>query len=107
MTVAVTKIVHAKIALLANGAYVDTGPGTGSEERNVRAALIGLGDAVHTFGNVSAGGLRNALAGNDVLYIPELEIGALNPSAGAAAAIRNFVGHGHTLVINADDSNHS
>src|SRR5688500_14035003 len=90
------------VAVFDNGSFVDTfSGGTGAESDNVQASLASLGHTVSVFTGTSASAINSALAGKDVLLIPEQERGnlvaALDPAA--RAAIQNFVSNGGGLVI--------
>jgi Ca2+-binding RTX toxin-like protein len=92
----------AHIALFANTKYVDNFPDGGlgdSEVRNLNATLNKQGHKVSEFTNRSASGLTAALAGKDVVVIPEQEIGPLTLSGAAAEVLRDFVATGHTLIL--------
>jgi Ca2+-binding RTX toxin-like protein len=105
LTVAVGELEHAKIAIFANPTYVDTTddptePDQDAEYLNMRAGLIADGDSVTPFTGITASALSAALNGRDVLVIPELENAALVLAPDAAKVVRDFVGHGGTLVMN-------
>ena len=102
MSIAVQQLKKAKVALLANPAYVDTTTSGNGEAHNLAEALKGLGHKVRTFTDISAAGLAKALDGRDVLVLPELEKAALPLSADALAVLRDFVGHGGTLIVGGD-----
>ena len=102
MTVAVNELEGAKIAIFSNGTYVDTSPTSGEYQR-LSAGLIADGHEVTPFTGISASDLSTALSGEQVLVIPELEKASLVLAADAEKVIRDFVGHGGTLVINGDN----
>ena len=102
MSIAVKELKEAKVALFANGGYVDTAPG--EEYANLRAALLARGHKVKDFTDASATGLESALDGRKVLVIPELELGAFPLSAESIAVIRDFVARGGTLIIGGSSS---
>lgn len=93
----------AKIALFDNPAYVDTANnGVLSESDNVQATLtISLGHTVTPFTGITAVDFTAALAGKDILLIPELENGNLGADLTVAArgVISNFVANGGGLII--------
>lgn len=93
--------VGARVALFDDAAYVDTANGLDSEADNVAASLTALGHSVTTFTGTSAAAFSAALAGADVLVVPELETAALAPAlAGdARAAIAAFVASGGGMVV--------
>ena len=91
----------ADVALFANTAYVGYSPGaSGDEASNVEATLISQGHTVTTFTGITATDFNNAVAGQDVLAIPELENGDLNTDLDAAArtAIADFVNSGGVFI---------
>lgn len=76
------------VAVLANGAYVDTGPmESGGEVANLVEDLEAGGHTVREFDDISPAGLTAALDGADVLAIPELE----NSEEGGAGPRGNLV----------------
>ncbi|HEX8067366.1 MAG TPA: Calx-beta domain-containing protein [Thermoleophilaceae bacterium] len=88
----------AQVALFDDTAYVGS-----PEAGNVQSSLLAQGHGVLTFADESADGLRTALAGRDVLLIPDLAGGtdldtALSPTA--REVIRQFVADGGGFVIN-------
>ncbi len=90
-----------RIALFDNSAYVDTtSVGAGAESDNLQATLLGQGHAVTTFTGTTATAISAALAGADLLIIPEQENAALAPALDSAArqAIRAFVESGHGFI---------
>ena len=92
----------ANVALFADTAYVDYSPGDpDSEASNLQATLESLGHTVTTFTGITTGAWTAALAGANVLAIPEQEAGAIFPDleAGAVTAIQNFVNSGKGLII--------
>jgi uncharacterized repeat protein (TIGR01451 family) len=93
----------AKIALFDNPAYVDTANnGVLSESDNVQATLTtSLGHTVTPFTGITAADFTTALAGKDILLIPELENGNLGADLTVAArgVISNFVANGGGLII--------
>jgi len=93
----------ANVALFYNTAYVNVGPGTGDEATNVQDSLIARGHSVTTFTSTNAAGLSTALAGQDALVIPELEVAPLAPDLNAAArdVIHGFVSGSGQLVVHA------
>ena len=97
MSVAVTKLKHAKIALFANGAYVD-----GGEYHNLKDTLKADNYKVKSFTNESAQGFATALDGRQVLVIPSMEVLGLGLTNALIKEVRDFVGHGGTLVICGD-----
>jgi uncharacterized repeat protein (TIGR01451 family) len=84
-------------------AFVDTGgpSQTGGESDNVQASLAYLGHTVSTFTGIDAADFTAALAGQDVLLIPELENGDLGAALSPAAkiVIAEFVAGGGGLII--------
>jgi hypothetical protein len=94
----------ASIAVFDNPSYVDTLGAAFSESDTIQASLVSLGHTVTTFTGLTAADFTAALAGKDVLVIPEQEIGAIAPALSAAAktAIQNFVAGGGGLVISCD-----
>ena len=95
----------ANIALFADTTYVDYNVGNSSSEAsNMQAALEAGGNTVTPFVGVDASSWNAALAGKQVLVIPEQENGTIAPAlaAGAVTAVQNFVSGGGTLIV-ADD----
>lgn len=92
----------ANVALFSNTTYVDYDPGnSNAEASNLEATLTALGHTVMTFTGITATDINNAVAGKDILVIPEIEEDDLNPDLDAAArtAIANFVSAGGTLIV--------
>jgi Ca2+-binding RTX toxin-like protein len=88
----------ANVALFNDTTYVGN-----AESSNVQSVLQSQGHTVFTFTDESAGGIASALAGRDVLLIPDLAGGtdlhtALTGSA--RETIRQFVEAGGGFVIN-------
>ena len=100
MSVAVNELKQAKIAIFANGDYVDTAPG--QEYQNLKSTLKADGYSVKAFTDKSAQGFATALDGRQVLVIPEMEVLGLGLTNALIKVIRDFVGHGGTLVISGD-----
>jgi cysteine-rich repeat protein len=102
----------AKVALFADGAYVDVVDDDGdggfaeAEVLNLQASLTQRGHTVRTFSGISSDDFATALIGQDVLLIPELEKGILEPalSDAAKAAIGSFVRGGGGLIVHTSDS---
>jgi Thrombospondin type 3 repeat len=92
------------VLVFDNPSYVDTAGGTSSESDNIQASLTSLGHAVATFTDITDTGIAAAIAGKDVLLIPELENGDLAAALSSAAktTIANFVASGHGLIVNRD-----
>jgi hypothetical protein len=96
----------ANVALFADTTYVDYNVGNSSSEAsNMQAALASVGNAVTPFVGTDVGSWTTALAGKQVLVIPEQEKG---PSLGGAlppatiTAIDTFVTGGGTLIVAED-----
>jgi hypothetical protein len=90
------------VALFSNTTYVDYRPGNiAAEASNLQATLMSEGQTVTTFTGITAAAINAAVAGNQVLAIPELETHVLNPDLDAAArtAIANFVNGGGLLLM--------
>lgn len=95
----------AVVALFADTGYVDYNVGDlGAEASNLEASLADLGHTVNTFTGTATGDWSTALAGVDVLAIPEQESGAIYPDLdpGAVTAIQDFVSNGGSLIISED-----
>ena len=90
-----------RVALFVNGSYVDYGTGTGNEAGNLEETLTSLGHDVTTFTGTTASDIEAALAGADVLAIPEQELSPMDYALDTAgrAAIADFVSGGGTLVL--------
>jgi|GEM_PF-6536101 len=91
----------ANIAVFDDPAFVDTTGGPTSESDEVQAALTFLGHSVTTFTGITAADFSAALAGQDILLIPELEHGDLGAALSPAAitVISDFVANGGGLII--------
>ena len=96
----------ASVALFADTAYVDYSVGSSSSEAsNMQAALESVGNTVTPFVGTAVGAWTTALAGKQVLVIPEQEVG---PSLGGAlppatiTAVDTFVTGGGTLIVAED-----
>ena len=101
-SLAAMKLVGAKVAVFDNGSFVDTnGTISGNESDTIQASISSLGHTVSTFIDITEPGFATALAGQDVLVIPEQERGVIGPalSPGAIDTIREFVADGGSLVI--------
>jgi subtilisin-like proprotein convertase family protein/formylglycine-generating enzyme required for sulfatase activity len=96
------------VAVFDDPAYVDTagGPANENESDNVQATLASLGYSVTTFSGTSGAAWTTALAGADVVLIPELENSALASAldAAAIAALEDFVEGGGGLVVHGADT---
>ena len=95
----------ANIALFADTAFVDYVVGNSSSEAsNMQATLEAAGHVVTPFTGTAAASWTAALAGKQVLVIPEQEDGEIAPALPAATitVIQNFVNGGGTLIV-ADD----
>jgi Ca2+-binding RTX toxin-like protein len=105
LAVAAPPELTATVALMDNPTYTDTSV-AGGESDNVQASLAAQGHSVTTFTDISAAGFTAALAGKDVLLIPEQETMDLAPDLSEAArnVIRDFVSRGGRFVINGDHS---
>jgi len=79
------------VAVFDNPTHVDTEDLPSSESDTVQAAITALGHSVSTFTDASDSGFTAALAGKDVLVIPEIEFAQLVLSPAAAAVVTNFV----------------
>jgi hypothetical protein len=98
--------IHAvQVAFFSNGSFNDTS----WEAPNLNAAITSLGHSTTSFSGTTQANFANALAGADVLVIPELEIGNLNAalSAGAKTEITNFVNGGGGIVVVGDGAGRS
>lgn len=99
-----------QIALFNNGSYVDIdneGDVCESEVENLLASIDSFGGhSVATFSGIAAADFTAALAGKQVLIIPELEEGDLAPdlSPEALAAIADFVSQGGRLLVFGDSN---
>lgn len=90
------------VALFNNTTYVDYIPGNpDSEASNLQATLQSQGSRIMTFSGITAADFTAAVAGKNILAIPELETSDLNPDLDAAArtAIFNFVDGGGILLM--------
>jgi hypothetical protein len=86
----------ADVALFYNNTYVDTT----DEAADVLATLNLQGHTVNTFTGITATDFNNAVAGMDVLVIPELETADLNSAmdSTARASIANFISNGGIFI---------
>jgi hypothetical protein len=90
------------VAVFDNGSFVDTANNSYlSESDNVQATLSGLGHSVTTFTGFAVADFTAAFSANQVVLIPELEVGDLNASLTPAArtVIANAVAGGKRLVV--------
>lgn len=97
----------ANIALFSDTNYIDYDPtftDSDSEGSNLQATLEAAGHTVTPFTGTTAAEWSAALAGADILVIPEQENGAIAPDleVGAVTAIQNFVAGGGGLLITDD-----
>lgn len=105
MLFAVLPAFGANVALYSDTSYIDYDPAfldSGSEGSNLQAALELLGHTVTPFTGTSTAEWSAAIAGADVLVIPEIEIDcalAGDLDAGAVTAIQNFVNGGGPLLV--------
>ncbi|MBN2389548.1 MAG: YncE family protein, partial [Anaerolineae bacterium] len=91
----------AVIAVFDDPAYVDTGGGTDSESDNVQAGLAAMGHIVVPFTGIDEMAWSTALAGANVLVIPELEVNSNlgnNLSPAVRAVVADFVNQGGGLI---------
>lgn len=94
------------VALFFDPAYVDTDTGGGGEAYNMQQTLLTQGFTVNTFIGTSTAAWTAALAGADVVVVPELAnddgLGSdLEP--GALAALRSFIAGGKRLIVSSDE----
>jgi hypothetical protein len=95
----------ASVALFADTTYVDYSVGNSSSEAsNMQAALQSVGNTVTPFVGTAVGAWTTALAGKQVLVIPEQEVSAIGPALPPATitAIDSFVTGGGTLIVAED-----
>ena len=94
------------VAVFDNPLYVRTDGTDAAESDNVQDALEAYGFTVSTFTDFSAAGFQAALAGRDVLVIPEQHVASLASVLGTAAgdAIENFVAAGGNLIVHGEQS---
>ena len=90
-----------KVALFYDSTYGDLNPGGGGESFNLKGSLETAGYTVTTFSGLTAAGWTAALAGQQVLAIPELQTAGLETAREPAAvtAIHNFVNAGGRLMM--------
>ena len=106
VSIAAGAVNAANVALFADTTYVNYSVGDSSAEAsNMQAALQSAGNSVTPFVGTAVGAWTTALAGKQVLVIPEQEVG---PSIGGAlpaatiTAINTFVTGGGTLIVAED-----
>lgn len=94
----------ANVALFADTAYVDYDPGNSDAEASNMQRALQRSNTVSTFIGVTAVEWTAALAGQDVLVIPEQENGDLAPALPPATitVIQNFVNGGGRLIVAED-----
>jgi hypothetical protein len=101
-----TRLRTRRIAVYADGAYVDALPD--GELRNSDQTLERLGQARTLFTGVSDSEWGTALAKAQVLFLPELEQDSLNdalpPASAVPQLVRDFVSRGGTLIAAEDPS---
>ena len=90
-----------RAAVWNDPAYVNSDVGTNSEQVNMRASLASRGHVAKPFQGISAAEWSNALAGADVLVVPDLETADPTPVLNAIVQteIADFVKRGGLLVI--------
>jgi hypothetical protein len=100
---ALTGLAHAQgaVAVFFDPAYVDTSASPAGEATNLVASLAALGYTVTTFTGTSEAEWRAAMAGQQVLVIPELEGDPLSPALDLRTRIfiASFVARGGTLIV--------
>lgn len=89
------------VVVFDDPSYVDTGGSSSNESDTIQATLADQEHTVTTFTGTSQASWAAALAGKDVIVIPELEQGDLAPdlAAGAITEITNFVSGGRKLLL--------
>jgi len=95
----------ANVALFADTTYVDyTPPSSSSEAYNMQVALTSMGHTVTPFTGTTGAAWTTALAGAQVLVVPEQENGQIagNLDAAAVTAIQSFVSGGGILIVGED-----
>jgi hypothetical protein len=92
------------VVVFSDGAYVDLATNTAGEAYNIRKTLEAQGNTVTTFTGTDQASWDTALAGQDVLVLPELQNGDLNAAltSGARAAIVAHVQNGGGLIATMD-----
>jgi hypothetical protein len=92
------------VVVFSDGTYVDLATNTSGEAYNIRKTLEAQGNTVTTFTGTDQASWDTALAGQDVLVLPELQNGDLNAalSSGARAAIVAHVQNGGGLIATMD-----
>jgi autotransporter-associated beta strand protein len=95
-----------KVVVFDDPLYVDTGNTATSESDTVQATLSALGHTVSTFTGTTDAAWSAALAGKDVVVVPEQKLGTLSSALDAAATLdlKNFVYNGKCLIVHADSS---
>ncbi|MBN2389983.1 MAG: beta-propeller fold lactonase family protein [Anaerolineae bacterium] len=91
----------AVVAVFDDPSYVDTENTTSSESDNVQAGLAAMGHTVLPFTGIDETAWSTALAGADILVIPELENDSglgIDLSLAARAVISDFVNSGGGLI---------
>ncbi|WP_282159459.1 hypothetical protein [Shimia thalassica] len=96
-----TQLTTANVTVFDNARVVDTEGAAYSESDTMQATLAMFGHAVSTTTAVNGVGLSAALAGQQVLVLPEQERGSLINvlTDDGEQAIRDFVAGGGSLVI--------
>lgn len=104
-----TRRLLSAVALFYNSAYVDTvtTDGTPASALNLKQELEGLGHIVKTFTATDTTAVTSALAGADVLVIPDLSKGNPVFTNAAKDVIRSFVtnGGGYLTIGNGGNRN--
>src|SRR5262249_28349462 len=95
-----------RAAVWNDPAFVNSDSGTSSEQVNMRASLESRGHDAKPFQGTTPAQWSNALAGADVLVIPDLETADPTPALGALVQTRiaGFVKRGGLLVISTNAS---
>ncbi|MDO6485985.1 hypothetical protein [Shimia thalassica] len=96
-----TPLTTANVTVFDNASVVDTRGNSYSESDTMQATLAMFGHTVSTTTAVNGAGLSTALAGQQVLVIPEQENGSLINvlTDDGEQAIRDFVADGGSLVL--------
>ena len=95
----------ANVALFADTAYVDYNPpNTSSEAYNMQVALTSMGHTVTPFTGTTLAAWTTALAGAQVLVVPEQEVSQIagNLDAATVTAIQGFVSGGGIVIVGED-----
>lgn len=104
LAVPAASVSAATIGLFYNASYVDTSTGGIGEAYNLKQTLAGQGNSVSTFTGLADSDWASTFAANQVVVVPEQELGNLSTALTTAAktTIANAVASGKGLIVMGD-----